>query len=148
MIIFSSCDSRCVSIPLNQVVYVQDYEEMTYSDFIKKKGNVLYVYIDSNCSACIHELSWWCEFVEKHNLLVPVFIFNYLHNDLKPFIVYVRDVLKVNYPVIQDMNYRFKMENALEEEVIVANNKGILFKGDPNDRAFYEFYHNLKNNNL
>lgn len=142
------CSNRSLEIEPNQVVYIKGYEEDLLDTFIASNKYVAYICIDASCSSCMTELQWWYKFIEEHTLLSPVFVINYSYNSIQPFVKYVRNIVQIEYPVLQDVDYRFRIDNKMNSEDIVLITKGweVIFCGDPLDKDFENIYNQLKNN--
>ena len=143
-----SSSSSYIEMEPNQIVYTKDYEEVLLDTFVKDNHYVAYICIDASCSSCMTELQWWYKFIGEHKLLSPVFVINYSYSSIQPFVKYVRNIIQIEYPVLQDVDYRFRIENSMtpEDLILVAQDRNVLFSGHPLDKKFKKFYNQLKNN--
>ena len=100
-----SSSSSYIEMEPNQIVYTKDYEEVLLDTFVKDNHYVAYICIDASCSSCMTELQWWYKFIEEHKLLSPVFVINYSYSSIQPFVKYVRNIIQIEYPVLQGEKY-------------------------------------------
>ncbi|MBR5857025.1 MAG: hypothetical protein IKY70_07115 [Bacteroidales bacterium] len=143
-----SSSSSCIEIEPNQVVFTKDYEEVLLDDFVKKNHYVAFICIDASCSSCMTELQWWYKFIDEHKLLSPVFVINYSYGSIQPFVKYVRNIIQIEYPVIQEVDYKFRVDNEMssEDTILISQGKKVIFCGDTFDKDFKKFYNQLKTN--
>jgi hypothetical protein len=119
--------------------------ECKLADLIKVDNYYIFIHLDSDCSVCLFELSWWDKFLENHKKLTPIFIIKSTNHS--SFLLYSKESVFQKYLFTFDNDHLFSRINKLDHSipsVITDGSFRILYKGDPIEKKrFDKIYRNL-----